>query len=417
MTTAVRQRGLSVSEWRILALLVISGFLNYIDRSNLSVGATNIQSELHITNYELGHLLGAFFWTYALFQLLSVSGWLVDRFDVRWIFGIGFFLWSGATAVTGVARIFAVFFVLRLMLGMGESIAYPSYSRILANHFPEHHRGFANAMIDAGTKIGPSLGTLIGGLLMARYGWRPFFLVLGAASMLWLIPWFLWMPRERGIAPRRGPAEPAAGAPTVRDILRQPAAWFTAGGLFCSNYFWYFLITWLPPYLEEARHFDKDKMAVFGSAAYFAIAVSCVASGYISDRLVERGASPTRVRKSFCGLGMGLASMIVLVAVLHNETAAMVLLMLACLSFGLYTSNLWAVTQTLAGPRAAGKWTSLQNGVGNMAGVAAPVFTGWLVDRTGHFEAAFIAAALIVLAGGAMWAFGIRKVEQVDWKH
>src|SRR5271166_1786671 len=143
---------LSKREWRVLALLVASGFINYIDRSNLSVGATNIQHEFHLTGTQLGILLGAFFWTYALSQFLGFAGWLVDRFHVSWILAGGFFLWSGAMGTTGLARSFVVLFAMRLMLGLGESVAYPSYSRILVNDFPEEHRGVTNSWIDAGTK-------------------------------------------------------------------------------------------------------------------------------------------------------------------------------------------------------------------------------------------------------------------------
>ena len=184
--------------WGALGLLVISGFLNYFDRSNLSVGAGQIQKELHLNSLQLGMLFSAFFWTYALMQLLLISGWLVERFNVCWILAGGFFLWSGATAATGAARAFSVVFGLRLLLGIGESIAYPSYSRLLANFFPETRRGIANALIDAGTKLGPAMGTLLGGWLMIVYGWRVFFVGLGLASLLWLIPWLLWMPHGKG---------------------------------------------------------------------------------------------------------------------------------------------------------------------------------------------------------------------------
>jgi ACS family D-galactonate transporter-like MFS transporter len=402
---------LSAWAWRILVLLVISGFLNYIDRSNLSVGATDIQAELHINNYQLGKLLSAFFWTYALCQLFVIAGWLVDRFNVFWVFAAGFFLWSSATAVTGMAQTFTVIFSLRLLLGMGESIAYPAYSRILASHFPEHHRGFANALIDAGTKSGPALGTLLGGLLMVRYGWRTFFIALGLGSLLWLVPWILWMPRGQ-TAPAR---QDMAGAPTVLQILRKRDAWFTALGLFCSNYFWYFLITWLPPYLEKERHFSKSKMAVFGSLSFLAIALSSVASGWLSDRWIASGATPTRVRKTFAGVGLGLSTILLPVAVVQNETIAMTLLLLACTFFGIYTSNVFAITQTLAGPRAAGKWTGLQNGVGNLAGVVAPWLTGWVVQNTGQFYVAFLLAAMIVLASGAFYVFGVGKIQQVKF--
>ena len=409
---APRKTALSAKEWTVLLLLVTSGFLNYFDRSNLSAGATDIQRELGLSPYQLGLLLGAFFWTYALMQLLGVAGWLVDRFNVCWILAAGFFLWSGATAITGVAHTFAVVFALRLLLGVGESIAYPSYSRILANNYPEHHRGFANALIDAGTKLGPAMGTLLGGLLMARYGWRAFFIALGFSSLLWLAPWLLLMPRGKGVASREDPG----GIPSIAAILRHRSAWCSALGLFCTNYFWYFLLTWLPPYLETARHFPKTKMAMWGALAYFAIAFSGVISGKLSDRWIARGGSPTRVRKTFTAVGLTLSTVILPVAVVNDERLAMALLMFTCLSYGMFSSNLFAMTQTLAGPRAAGKWTGLQNGFGNLAGVAAPWFTGWVVQQTGQFYLAFLVAAAIVLMGAFFFVVGVGPIRQVEFQ-
>ena len=409
---AAPRTALSRREWSVLLLLVISGFLNYFDRSNLSAGAADIQRDLGLSYSQIGKLLGAFSWTYALCQLLSISGWLVDRFHVGWILASGFLLWSGATAITGLAQAFATVFALRLLLGVGESIAYPSYSRILANHYPEHHRGLANALIDAGTKCGPALGTLLGGLLIERFGWRAFFITLGLASFVWLLPWIILMPRGRSDA---APAN-AADTPAVFEILRQRAAIFSALGLFCSNYFWYFLLTWLPLYLEKERHFSNDRWAVVGSLAYFLIAVSSVISGRLSDLWIARGGTPTRVRKTFTGAGLVLSTMIAPVAVVEDPTWAMTLLMITCACYGLFSSNLFAMTQTLAGPRAAGKWTAIQNGFGNFAGVAAPWLTGVVVESTGHFYLAFVVAAAVALAGAGMFVLGIGRVEPVRWK-
>ena len=399
-------------EWRIPALLFLSAFLVYIDRANLSVGATDIMRELRLSPYQLGILLSGFFWTYALCQLLGLSGWVADRFNVVWVLAGGFTLWSAATACTGMARSFALVFGMRLILGVGESVAFPCYSRILASYYPEHRRGFPNAIIEAGTKAGPALGALLGGLLMARFGWRAFFVVLGFGTLAWLIPWFLWVPRGKGFSARQDPRD----VPGIFEILRHRSAVFSAIGLFCSNYFWFFLLTWLPAYLETERHFAKDKMAVFASLAFFAVAASATFNGWLSDRLIARGGTPTRVRKSFAGIGLVLSTIILPVAVTHNEAAAMGLLVLTCACYGIFGSNLWAITQTLAGPRAAGKWTSMQNGFGNLSGVAAPWLTGWVVQRTGQFYLAFVVAAAIALAGAAAFVVGIGPIEEVKFR-
>jgi MFS family permease len=164
----------------------------------------------------VGVLLSSFFWTYSAFQI--PAGWLADRFDVNWVLAAGFLLWSATTAATGLIHGFSILIVVRLLLGVGESVAYPCYSKILAGHFAEHQRGLANSLIDAGAKCGPALGTLVGGLLMARFGWRPFFVALGLASLLWLPLWFKRMPR------RQEPAFKLSGeAPGIADILRRRA--------------------------------------------------------------------------------------------------------------------------------------------------------------------------------------------------
>src|SRR6059058_1612400 len=177
---------------RVIALLALAALINYIDRGNLSIAAHLLKGELDLSASQLGILLSSFFWTYSLF--LPISGWLADRFEVKWVMAFGFFLWSGATAVTGGLHAFTALLAARLMLGIGESVAYPCYARTLVGHVPEVGRGFANALIAAGVGCGPALGTFFGGTLMARYGWRPFFIVLGLVSMAWLIPWFAWMP-------------------------------------------------------------------------------------------------------------------------------------------------------------------------------------------------------------------------------
>ena len=179
----------------VLFLLSLSVLINYIDRSNLSIAAPLIKDELHISASQLGTLLSAFFWTYALMQI--PAGWLVDRFDVKWVFAAGFFLWSAATAVTGVLHGFAALLTIRVILGVGESVAFPSYSKILATYFDKSRRGSANSLIIAGLALGPALGMLVGGTAVGRFGWRPFFLVLGLVGLLWLAPWWAWMPRRK----------------------------------------------------------------------------------------------------------------------------------------------------------------------------------------------------------------------------
>jgi MFS transporter, ACS family, D-galactonate transporter len=400
--------GVAGALWVVLVLLAIAIFINYVDRGNLSIAAPLLKDELGLSPSKLGNLLSAFFWTYACMQL--VSGWLVDRLNVNWVIAGGFLLWSAATAATGFVHVYSTLFALRLLLGMGESVAFPSNSKIIALHFPEEHRGFANSVVAAGYVLGPGFGMLAGGMLMARFGWRPFFIVLGLASMLWLIPWLKWMPKKPN-----APISDTIGAPGLFEFLQLRSAWGTCIGLFCGNYVNYFLISWLPYYLVRERGLSMDNMAKIGGLAYLLGAGFAILSGWVSDRWIASGATPTLVRKSFVGGGLALSGIFIGVAVVSDQTYCVVALILGVILFGVSASNVFAITQTLAGPQAAGRWTGFQNFVGNLAGVVAPTLTGFVLERTGHFYWAFIILTAVSLTGLASWFLLIGKIEPVTW--
>jgi MFS family permease len=395
----------------VVVLLVISALINYIDRGNLSIAASMIKDELRISPAQLGILLSAFFWTYSSCQL--ISGWLVDRFKVNWVMAAGFFLWSAATSLTGFAHGLVGLFAARLLLGAGESVAYPSFSKIFANHLPEDRRGFANSSIAAGVWLGPALGILAGGVLMAKFGWRPFFIVLGLVSMLWLLAWMWWMPRGPGLSA----AEGKHVGPGILEILGQRSMWGTCAGLFCVNYVSYFMITWLPYYLIRERHLALIKMSRVAALVYLLGAATATICGWLSDRWISAGRAPSIVRKGFLSAGM-IFSAIFLVACVSASGLhfAMALLLLAGAAYGVAASNAWAITQALAGPQAAGKWTGFQNFLANLSGVVAAALTGFIVDRTGRFFWAFTATAIIAVLGCLSYVFIVGPIEEVRWR-
>ena len=393
---------------RVVVLLGLSVLINYIDRTNLSIAAPLIKDELGISGSQLGALLSAFFYTYGLLQI--PAGWLVDRFDVKWVFALGFFVWSGSTAVTGVLHGFMALLIARIVLGIGESIAFPACGKIVGTHFLEDRRGFANSIVIAGLGLGPALGIFIGGNVVGRFGWRPFFIVLGLAGLLWLIPWWAWMPPS---APHRATVAKTR-QPGVLAILRQRSAWGTCLCLFSFNYASYTLITWLPFYLTKERNLSMSEMARSGGVVYLLYAVSSIAFGKLSDVWIKSGSSAT-VRKTvatagYTGMGLFLAISAVLPAPAFLWTLAV-----AGIFIGMSSCNIWAMSQTLAGPQMVGRWTGVQNFVGNFAGAVAPWLTGFLLDRTGHFYWAFFITTAIVWVGGLSWIFLVGPIEPVQW--
>ena len=392
-----------------MVLLSLAALINYIDRGNLSIAAPLLKDELSLSASQLGILLSSFFWTYSFF--LPVSGWLADRFDAKWVMAVGFFLWSGATAATGGLHAFSALLAARLMLGIGESAAYPCYARTLVRHVPEVGRGFANALIAAGVGCGPALGTFLGGTLMARYGWRPFFIVLGLVSLAWLIPWFRWVPRCGAAI-----SHTEKGGHGFLELMKQRSMWGTCGGLFGANYVLYFEITWLPYYLVRERHLSMGTMAKLGGVGYLCYSAGAVFFGWISDRWIAAGGTPTLVRKAIAGVGAGSAGLLLLGCALAGPAISVILLLLAFLAGGMCGSNIWAITQTLAGPRMTGRWTGLQNFLGNLAGIIAPAVTGFVIDLTGHFILAFVIMAVVALLAALSYFFVIGPVKEIAWE-
>jgi MFS transporter, ACS family, D-galactonate transporter len=394
--------------WRTIILLFVSVIICSIDRSNLSLAVPLLKDELGLEVSRVGVLLSAFFWTYASFQL--IAGWLVDRYNAGWVLAAGFLMWSVATAATGLAGGFGSLLLFRLLLGIGESVAYPAYAKIFATYFTEGQRGLANSLIDAGSKVGPAIGTLVGGFYMAHFGWRTFFLVLGVGAFPWVLCWVRWMPRGAERTAR-------TGDPRIGEILCHRSAWATFVGLFCGNYFLYFLITWLPYYLVHDRHFSMGTMAVAGALPFVCSAAATTTAGWLSYRALAAGMTPTLVRKTCTVVGLGFAAIIVMVPLIKDARGATVVLMLASASYGIYSTSPWAIAQTIAGPLAAGRWAGMQNFVGNLSGVVAPALTGLVVERTGSFVWAFGLTAGVVLIGAMVYLFVLGRVEPATWRY
>lgn len=391
-----------------LVLLVLAVVVNYIDRGNLALAAPQIKTEWGMSASQLGVLLSAFFWTYTALQF--AVGWMVDRFNAIVLLSIGYFVWSLSTAATGFSTGFTTFLAMRLLLGAGESVMFPASSKICALHLPEQARGFANGMIMAAIRWGSAVGTLGGGMLIAKCGWRPTFVAVGLIGLLWLPAWSRWKPRT----PQK-PAPANEGAPGFAAILSKRSFWGAAFGHFSGNYLLYFMISWLPYYLVQERHLAMTAMVGIAGMLYVVDSIASLAAGWMTDRLIRGGDSPTFARKSAMAVGFTLAALSVTACAFSSQRTYLWCLVGIAISCGTCAAGNFAFAQTLAGARATGRWTGLQNGIANLSGVVGPALTGFVVDRTGHFGLAFGITALVMVIGGLSWCVGVKELEQVRW--
>jgi MFS family permease len=394
---------------RVVLLVTAAVFINYIDRGNLATASTLIQEQLQLTPTQLGILLSAFYYGYVL--CMPGMGWLAERHGAKRVLAAGVSVWSVATFATGFASSFAVLMMLRLLVGVGESVAFPCASKLIAQAVAVGRLGVANGIMSFGYLLGPAVGTLIGGFLMLRFGWRPSFMLLGALSMLWLWPaWRLQIP-----ALARAPGE--VQAVSFGRILRRRALWGCALGHFGSNYGYYFIVSWLPFYLVKSRGFSIESMVAIASWAYLLNALSALAMGWAADRWIRKGASPTLIYKWIMAANHVAAVVCMAAMVLLPAASSVAALFVFEVVSGCSYPGLFAIPQIIAGPQATGRWVGVQNAAGNLAGLVAPAITGVLVDRTGLFDVAFALAAAVNVLGFVGWVFVLPQITPIQWAH
>ena len=392
------------TRWLVL-LLGASVFLNYVDRGAIAVAGPVMKGELGLSATEFGTAVSAFFWIYAPVQL--VVGWLCDRFSVYRLIALGTIVWAASTFLMGFVGGFLSLLVLRVMLGIGESIIFPGSSKIIARHVPAEQRGMANAAIASGLALGPALGTLAGGMIVASLGWRAMFIVFGLVTLIWLVPWQRVVGAlPPGHAERREPMVP------VGRLVGRWSLWAMGIGHAFSNYGFYFLLAWLPLYLVQQRGLSIQEMTLLATLGYATQAVAALALGHISDRWTRSGRSEAAIRRAMMvAAQLTLGAAILGIALSQSMVTVGLLLCIAGAASASLSCNLYSIAQMFAGPRAAGSWIGFQNALGNLSGILQPIIAGILIDSSGY-DSAFYLAAGVAAVGGIWWAFGVPRIAQ-----
>jgi MFS family permease len=391
-------------------LLATVLFLNYVDRGALPTAAHLIQGDLRLDYTQMGMLMSAFYWTYTISQI--PVGWLAERYGAHRILAAGLTLWATATILVGFVHGFAMLLLLRLMLGLGESAGFPCVAKLLAAIVPPKGLGTANGIVALGYLTGPVVGTILGGLLMAWLGWRSAFWIFGALSLLWLWPW-----SRVASGVRAAVHATEDDSPTLWMILKQPSLWGTALGLFSSNYTFYFMLNWLPSYLQTERGFSLVAMSKLATLAYAVNALSAFVAGWAIDKYLRRGGSANFGYKSVMGVAHVGSVVCMLAMAMGSPKLALISMFVYQALCGASSPGVYAMCQILAGPRASGRWVGIQNSLGNLPGILAPWLTGYIIQTTGHFTNAFVVAAAVSMLGVIGWILMVPKLAELKWQH
>ena len=390
--------------WLITGLLFLAGLINYFDRTIVSVALPVIAADLHIGPARMGVLLSAFFWSYALMQV--PIGWLADRFNVRWLYAACFALWSLTCGLTGFAASLGVMIVLRMLLGIGESIYLPGGMKAVSILFTPKDRGLASGLVNCGTRAGLAFGAPLIASLVVALGWHNAFFLLGFAALLWLIPWFLAFPRGATTVTHDAAAGGGFRLSKIhRNLLGMSLANIGYG------YYFYLLVTWLPSYLVKGRGLSLQLAGAYAVVPYLTFTLAEPIGGWVADRLVAAGYDEIVTRKSIVAVSFLTSLMLIPAALVTDITPAVALLGGASL-VGLSTPNIYALVQRVTRGGEVGFSIGVMNLAGNISGVIAPIVTGMIVERSGYFPAFVVAVAVLLAVIPVYWTMVYATVER-----
>jgi len=391
--------------WLVCAVLLMATALSYLDRQALSVVAPLVREELKLDNAQLGLLLSAFFYSYAAMHLFV--GAILDRFNIRYVYGAFVAAWSLAQACTGLARTFAALFAGRMALGIFEAAAQPGAARIIARLVPAKDRTLANGIMMSGGSIGAMVAPLVMISLASAVGWRAGFLLLGGIGLLWTFFWVLWF---------RPPAEVLKGHPTGITqaegdrwgaILRDPSFWACVAGATFGIPILHISSSWVPTFfVQEWKLPLTAGLGVYLFLVYLGLDLGFVGGGAAVSLLARRGWRVGRARKAV--LVVSTACMLCACAVpwAPSVPAAVALVFLLNVGRASYGANFLAFNQDLA-PGRVGTIAGLMGAIGAFSG-ALLVWAVGVLSKAGGFKLPFLMVGLLAV-------LGVIPLLAVDW--
>lgn len=404
---------------QVLLLLCLMYFIFYIDRVNISTAAPLIQKDLGLSNTALGFAFSAFAYPYALFQL--IGGWLGDKFGPRLTLAVSGLVVCVATALTGAVGGLTALVLVRLALGFGEGAAFPTATRAMAAWMPPTQWGFAQGITHSFSRMGNALTPPLIASLIVLLSWRGSFVVLGAASFVWMAVWVWFFRDDPRAHPRITPAEleqldtgrkPAAGRPNVPWLSLARRVLPVTAVDFCYGWTLWLFLSWIPSFFFQNFHLNLKSSALFSAGVFLSGVIGDTLGGVVSDRILKRTGNLRWARCWVIASGLFGGFFFLIPVVLVNDLTMVALcLSLAFFCVELVVAPIWAVPMDIA-PRYAGSASGIMNFGFGMAGIISPFVFGFAIDVTGSWTLPFLGSMGLLLIGAGL-ALRLRPDEQL----
>ena len=395
--------------WRVCAMLLGATTINYIDRQVLGVLAPFLQEQIGWNEIEYSYIVTAFQTAYAIGLLCA--GAIIDRFGTRIGYAISIGIWSLAAMSHALATGVVSFAAARFALGLGEAGNFPSAIKTVAEWFPRRERALAAGIFNSGSNIGAVIAPLLVPIVASRWGWQAAFLCTGLLSATWLIAWLLTYrtPEQHSTLSaaelayiRSDAAEPPTRLRWLQ-ILRYRQAWAFIAAKFMTDPIWWFFLFWLPKFLHAEYGLTLLGLGLPLITIFLLADIGSIAGGWFAGRLIKRGWSVNRARKSAMAACALAVVPILFAARADNLWLAVALIGLATAGHQGWSANLFTLASDLFPRNAVASVVGIGGFAGAVGGMLISTFVGLLLQATGSYlPVFFIAASAYLLALGVV---------------
>jgi sugar phosphate permease len=401
-----------------LAMLVLAGCVNYIDRATLAVANPLIRQDMGLSIADMGYLLSAFLWSYAFAQL--PTGAMVDRLGPRLLLTLGLSLWSLAQMLGGFVQSFGQFFGARILLGIGEAPQFPTGARVARDWFNPRDRGLATGVFNCASTLGTAIAVPLLTILMLTFGWRWMFGIMGIAGLLVAVLWYTVYrnPQDVSLTAEENAYRTQGDPPNQRtkvtfaewkQLFRFRSTWGMILGYFGCIYLTWIYTAWLPGYFEIERHMSVKYTGWAASIPFAWGVVGGVLGGYLADFLVRRGVSPMKSRKYPAAIALlGTSACTLAAAYVESNTLAIVFISASLFLVYVTSTCAWALSSVAAPTNCTASIGAMQNFGGYLGGALAPTVTGLIVQGTGSFVGALVVGSVIGVVSAGCYMFVVK---------
>lgn len=397
-------------KWGIVLYMSCGIAISYLVRVNISHAIIPIAEEYSLNEVQQGMLLSAFAWGYV--TLMFIGGILVDKFGALKMSFRSAIAWSLCTAVSSMGVSWIMIFSSELLAGASEAPIFPANAKIVRNNFKENERGRATAIFDSGSYVGTAISAPLMSFLIMNLSWRYAYIAIASIGILWAI---IWRHISKDLYDtNQNVCKSKLSRKNVISCIANRKVIGMSIGFFCYNYIKNFYLTWFPSYLVAEKGFSILKIGIWGMMPSIAAVIGGLVAGTITDIMISKGFTKTFARKLPLCIGLICSSSIVLANFVQSEYIAVALLSFSFAMAIAASPSIWAIPGDIApDTNLVGTIGGIQNTVSNIAGIVAPIITGYIIYKTGGFGMALLVSGIVSCIGAFSYIFIVGKLDRI----